>query len=301
MLEILYVNRKTGQIEKEKVYGQFFLKLLYGNAWFCKCLSFLLLPAFTRVHFPSKIYGWLQKILLSKRKVLPFIKEFKINVNEFLDPPESFQSFNDFFIRKLKKECRPMADASVVMPADGRYRVYPMLDQIKTLSVKGKMLSLKELLQQESLAQKYEKGSLVMARLCPVDYHRFHFPCDCVPSTPKLVNGALFSVNPIAIKKNLSILSENKRMITSLGTKELGTILYIDVGATAVGSIHQTFTPEKLYQKGDEKGFFSFGGSLLLLLFEKGKIVFDQDLMQASEKGLEVLGQMGQSLGRAYD
>src|SRR6202044_707631 len=106
----------------------------------------------------------------------------------------------------------------------------------------------------DALAEQFANGSVVLARLCPCDYHRFHFPCDAIPGPAKLINGPLYSVNPIALCKNLSILSENKRMITELETDHFGKVLYIEVGATNVGSIHQTFTPYQRYKKGDEKG-----------------------------------------------
>ena len=140
---------------------------------------------------------------------------------------------------------------------------------------------------------------MVMARLAPADYHRFHFPCNCTPSKAHLITGPLYSVNPIALRKNIEYLTENKRMITELKTHLFGTILAIEVGATFVGSIVQTFEPEKHYAKGDEKGYFEFGGSCILLLFEPARIQLDQDLIENTHQGLETLGQMGQSLGRA--
>lgn len=106
-------------------------------------------------------------------------------------------------------------------------------------------------------------------------------------------------MNPIALKKDIGILTKNKREMTTLITKSFGQILYIEVGATNVGSIHQTFIPNEPYAKGDEKGYFSFGGSCLVLLFEPGRIQFDQDLLEASHKNMEVRCLFGQSLGRS--
>ena len=139
----------------------------------------------------------------------------------------------------------------------------------------------------------------MIARLCPTDYHRFHFSFNCIPDAPRLINGPLYSVNPIALKRNIQILSENKRVITVLNTKNFGSVLSVEVGATYVGSINQTFAPREHYAKGDEKGYFSFGGSTLVLLFEPGRIQFDQDLIDASKRKIEVRGLFGQSLGRA--
>lgn len=287
-------------MEKEKVYGRVFLELLYGDGLFSKIASFLFLPPVARLSFLSHLYGLFQKSGMSRRKVLPFIEAFGVDVSEFLQPASSYASFNDFFIRKLNLACRPIAKGEdvAVLPADGRYLVYPEIGAADGFVVKGKKFDLNTLLQDESLAQKYAHGAMVIARLCPTDYHRFHFPCSGTPGSARLINGPLFSVNPIALKKNIAILSENKRVITEIDTKPFGKVLFIEVGATYVGSITQTYTPGVACAKGDEKGYFSFGGSSLILLFEPGSIVFDADLIEQSQKKIEVRALFGQSLGR---
>lgn len=301
MSDIYFIDRVSKKEEKEKVYGQFFLELLYGPKWYARIFSLLFLPLLSKISLFSKFYGWLQKWPGSRYKVAPFIKTYQIDTSEFLDPPASFKSFNAFFIRKLKPSTRPLANGKdvAILPADGRYLVYPNIQTADGFIIKGKKFSLEKLLSDPVLASQYAQGAMVLARLCPVDYHRFHFPSNCVPEKPELINGALFSVNPIALKKNISIFTENKRVVTKLQTKNFGTILYIEVGATHVGSIHQTFTPGEHYAKGDEKGYFSFGGSCLILLFEPSRIEFDQDLIDTSIRKIEMRGLLGQSLGRA--
>jgi phosphatidylserine decarboxylase len=298
-----YINRKSRQEMTEKVYGKFYIDLLYGTSWFSKLLSLLVLPLFSHLNFLSQLYGAIQKSRLSKKKIKPFIQKFDVDVSEFLDPVDAFQSFNDFFIRKLKPAARPIAPGNdvAILPADGRYLVYENIQKNDGFFVKGKKFSLETLLKSSDLAHKYAQGSMVIVRLAPVDYHRFHFPVSCHPEQPEPINGPLFSVNPSALKKHENILAENKRVITHLRTENFGPLLFIEVGATYVGSIHQTFTPHKPVAKGDEKGYFSFGGSSLILLFEPFRIEFDRDLIEASRQRIEVLGQMGQSLGRALN
>ena len=142
---------------------------------------------------------------------------------------------------------------------------------------------------------------MAIVRLCPSDYHRFHFPCDCVPGQTRLINGWLYSVNPLAIKNNLDIFTQNKRTLCELETNRFGKILYLEIGATNVGSIQQTYEPFEKQPKGAEKGYFEFGGSSLILLFAKGMIQFDQDLLDATEAGLEMRCLMGQQMGVAAD
>ncbi|MEM0926128.1 MAG: phosphatidylserine decarboxylase, partial [Planctomycetota bacterium] len=137
----------------------------------------------------------------------------------------------------------------------------------------------------------------LLSRLCPVDYHRFHFPAAGVPGTTRLINGPLYSVNPIALKQNIQILATNKRTITQLETERIGRVLLIEVGATCVGSIRQTFEAGKLVSKGEEKGFFRFGGSSTITIFPPGRVRFDDDLLEQSQRRVELYARMGDSLG----
>lgn len=295
-MEIQYVERSTGEMRVEKIYGHKALSLLYGDGFLKGLFSKLVLPLLAHLPFFSRFYGFLQKRKASKKKIAPFIEAYGVDENEFLE--SNFASFNDFFIRKLKPSARPIVgDPNVLaMPADGRYLVYPKFEQF---TVKGQKFSLFEFLQSQEGSSRYGDGSMAIIRLCPSDYHRFHFPCDGMPSKPHLINGPLYSVNPIALRKRLSILSENKRVITELETEKFGNILYIEIGATAVGTIQQTFTPNQKVKKGQEKGYFEFGGSCIVLLFEKGMIQFDSDLINHSKQGLETRANYGTSLGRS--
>jgi phosphatidylserine decarboxylase len=301
MTDISYFDRLTQKEEKEKVYGQVFIEVLYGKGLLSRLISSLFLPIVAQIPFLSELYGAMQKSPFSRRKIKPFIKAFQIDPLEFVEPVEAFRSFNDFFIRKLKKEVRPLAqdDHVLTMPADARYLVFPNIVKADGFWVKGEKFSLTTLLRDEQLAAKFDGGAMAMARLCPIDYHRFHFPCDNIPGKPRLINGPLYSVNPMALKNNIDIIAQNKRVITVLESKVFGSILYIEIGATNVGSVNQTFTPHKPCAKGDEKGYFAFGGSCLVLLFEPNRIVFDSDLVQVSSQKMEVRGLFGQSLGRA--
>lgn len=298
-MEIEYVDRKTGKVEREKIYGRWALSLLYGESLGARIFSFFFLPLLARVPWISALYGYLQKRPRSARKVGPFIAAFNINASEF--EKENFHSFNDFFIRKLLPKHRPIDPdpLSAVLPADGRYFVFPDLNVTPGFYVKGQRFDLASFLQDSALSYRLSSGSMVVARLCPTDYHRFHFPCAGVPQISRQIEGSLFSVNPIALRKRLPILWENKRMVTEIETAEFGTLFFVEVGATCVGSIHQTYQAGRSVAKGAEKGFFSFGGSCIVLLFEKGRIRFDEDLVRNSEKGLETKALFGSSLGRS--
>ena len=303
MSRVFYLDRKTKRVEQEKIYGGFFLKNFYcPRAKIGLSLKYFL-PFLVKTALFSKLSGWIQKRPFSKRKIASFIEKYQIKKEDFIEPLDGYQSFNEFFIRKLRPESREIdqGEKKAILPADARYLVIQELENNSRFFVKGQTFSLLEFLGCSQLAEKYQKGSMVIARLCPTDYHRFHFPFHCVPSFPKLINGYYYSVSPLALRKNLSILSQNKRMVTKLETLHFGDVLFVEVGATAVGSIHQTYTPLKPYYKGQEKGYFEFGGSTIVMLFEPSRIAFDEDLLKASEDSLEIKGLMGESLGTAVE
>jgi len=298
MKEIFYIDRESGEKLKEAVYGEKALLFLYNDKWFVKIFSRPILAILCRFHLFSRIYGWIQKKSFTKKKIKPFVQRFDLNEKEFVE--KKFTSFNDFFTRKLVPSARPIDSRQdvAVMPADGRYLAYQNSDEIKKIFIKGERFTLSEFLKDEALSEKYSKGPIVIARLCPIDYHRFHFPFDCTPSKSKCINGKLHSVNPIALWENIKYLGENKRVVTKLKSDKFGEVLFVEIGAINVGSIHQTFSPNSHQAKGKEKGYFSFGGSCIVMLFEPGKIKIDQDILDASYQKIEVYSKMGQSLGK---
>lgn len=292
--EIDYFDRYTGVLELEKIYGEAYLRWAYETL-----PGRLMVAAVVKRAFFSRWYGWRMGKPSSREKIAPFIEQYELNADEFEEGCETFESFNDFFSRKLKIEARPISGGEdvVVFAADGRHLGFQDISQIKGIYCKGQTLSLSELLGSEEMAASYEKGSLVISRLCPVDYHRYHFCASGMPGVPRLINGPLYSVNPIALRRNIKILTENKRVITSLDTEKFGRILILEIGATNVGSIKQTFQANSPVAKGEEKGYFEFGGSMTMMLFEAGAVVLAEDLVKHSAEGRELYARMGDRMG----
>lgn len=292
-MKVEFFNRETGKTETEAIYGEGALRWVYETL-----LGRVALAVLIRRAFFSKIYGWLMSRPRSRAKVAPFIAKYGLDASEFADAPESYASFNDFFSRKLKPVARPFADSAAVLPADGRHLAYPCADAgTMTIYAKGQAFDLKKLLGDEALAQRYHGGAILCSRLCPTDYHRFHFPVAGTPSAPRLINGELFSVNPIALSRRIAYLWENKREVIEIDSPIFGKVTQILIGATNVGTIRTTFTPGKFYEKGDELGYFRFGGSFVATLFEPGKIVLAEDLVKNSADGRETYAKMGTTLG----
>jgi phosphatidylserine decarboxylase len=228
-------------------------------------------------------------------KIEPFVEEYNVDLS--IAQKHEFRSFNDFFVRKLKPESRPVnGDSNVVVsPADGKVLAYDNISE-KNFIVKGYRFNIREFLKNDSLAKKYEDGALMLFRLCPVDYHRFHFPVSGGVSHVSQIDGNYYSVNPIAIKEIVEVFCENKREYLLISTLNFGNVIMAEVGATMVGSIVQTYQGD-LAVKGEEKGFFKFGGSSVVLLFEKGRVKIDNDLLINTENNLETEIRVGERIG----
>lgn len=294
MDQIVYHDRYRDRECIEKVYGDKALRWTYGTIAGRISLSVLV----KRAAF-SHWYGWKMDRPGTRDKIPGFIEEYELDASEFESKVEDFANFNEFFFRKLRPEARPInaEPLSAVFPADGRHLCIPDISQSAGLIVKGEMFDLKRLLDNETLAEKYAAGSLIMSRLCPVDYHRFHFPVAGKPGVTKLVNGPLYSVNPIALRQNIDILTSNKRTITELESDIFGKVLVMEIGATCVGGICQTYEPGTLVSKGAEKGYFRFGGSCTMMIFPPGKIRFDSDLVNHSAQYRELYAKVGDRMG----
>lgn len=290
--EIKYVNRKTGTIEIEKVAGESYLKWLYYNP-----VGKLAVKTIVKNKFLSEYYGRQMDKEESKYKIPDFVVKFDINLDE--SEKKYFDSFNDFFVRKLKPEARPIDISmnSVVSPADGKILAFPDLKETDNFFVKGKEFDLKKFFQGKDIYKKFEKGTMIIVRLCPTDYHRYHFPVDGFVKNDIKIDGDYLSVSPYAVKQNIDIYFNNKRSYAEIETKESGTVVMAEIGATMVGSILQTFTENSKIVKGQEKGYFEFGGSTVILFFEKDKIKVDGDILNNSKNGLETQIYMGEKIG----
>jgi len=293
---IRYFHRYRKTIEVERVFGEGWVRFAYENP----VGRFFLWLVIRRKVF-SWWYGWKMNKRESALRILPFIAEYDIDSDEFAKSAFDYRTFNEFFYRALKPEARPIAagERVAVFPADGRHLAISDVDAAAGIYVKGATLKLAELLGDAALAASFAGGAMLVSRLCPVDYHRFHFPVAGTPGEPRRIEGWLYSVSPVALRRNLRYLVANKREITLLESPVFGQVAIVEVGATNVGSIRQSFLPGREVAKGDEKGFFAFGGSCVITLFQRGRIRFDADVVAQSTQYVETYAKMGDRLGEA--
>jgi len=240
----------------------------------------------------------------SKKDIPDFIADYGVRVEEVELPLEEYLTLNAFFTRRLKSGVRPIAPdgqaAVAVQPADCRLHVFPSVDSATRLYVKGRGFSLSSLIGvDDPRTAAYQGGSLCISRLAPADYHRFHSPVAAVIGTCSQIPGPLYTVKPLSIGTELNVLGINKRECLELESDLFGKVMMVIVGAVQVGSITKTVEEGDRVEKGSEVGFFSYGGSTIVTVFQKGRIEFDEDLVANSSEGRETYVHMGQPLGVA--
>jgi len=255
----------------------------------------------------SQLYGKSQDSLKSAKKVAPFLKNFNIQIDQYQkgsfkeNPIEtSYRSFNEFFIREFQEGERTftLKDGEMGAFAEARYFGHESMSDELNIPVKGSMLRAVDLIGDPELAKEFIGGPLMIARLCPVDYHRYHYPDHGKTLKAFTVPGDLHSVNPLALKYREDIFIKNERRVSILETEHFGKLAYIEVGATCVGKIVQSFDESKPFKKGDEKGYFLFGGSTVVLCGEKGKWAPSDDILKNTEAGIETYIQLGDAVAQ---
>lgn len=231
----------------------------------------------------------------SAREIQGFINFHQLDMSEVRKPVEEFKNFNEFFYRQLKPDARPCSAPQnpkiIVSPADCRSVVFNNLEEATKIWVKGREFSIQRLLGDAypQDAKRYINGALGIFRLAPQDYHRFHIPVDGIMDRPKLIEGEYYTVNPMAIRSALDVYSENIRYVVPIDSVAHGRVMVICVGAMMVGSTIITRKTGGEVRRAEELGYFKFGGSTILLLFEPGAMQFDDDLVDNSRGALETL------------
>lgn len=294
VIMIKVYNRRTDNYEIELVAGETFINWIY-----CSPLGMKLLELFVKKKLITKISGYYCDSFVSKSKIEKFVDEFKIDMTIFDIPEKGFKNFNEFFYRKLKKEkLRIISDEnSFISPCEGKILAYENIDPKMIVQIKGITYSLAELIGHDSIASNYVGGSCLIVRLCPSDYHRFHFVDHgtCSPTTK--IKGFYYSVNPTSLNRINQIFCSNKREWSILNSENFGEILYVEVGATFVGSIIQTYNDHEKVKKGDEKGYFKFGGSTVIMFLRKDVVKIDKDIIEQTAVGMECSVRMGEKIG----
>ena len=298
MTPLDYVDRPSGERRAEQVHAHRFLRWLY-NTRSGRLATALLVssPLF------SRLYGWLQRCRWSRRRVRPFVERMGVDLTGSVKRLDEFESFADFFTRRLHASARPIdADERVcVCPADGKVLVFPRVDRREWFRIKRATFQLGGLLRDDTLATLFAGGSMAVVRLGLADYHHVHFPDSGVPSPARAIAGAYHAGGPYALRRLVPFYTENHRMVTPFVSDRFGPMAIVEVGALTVGSIRQAYRPGVRVGRGERKAGFEPGGSTVVLLFRPGAIELDPDLVAWSLEEVEVRVRMGESLGRTCE
>ena len=163
------------------------------------------------------------------------------------------------------------------------------------LPIKQSSYSIPRLLHSRKLAKRYEGGYCLVFRLCVDNYHRYHYFDDGIKGPNHFIQGKLHTVQPIALEK-VPVFTENSREFTVMKTKNFGRVVQMEVGAMLVGRI-VNHHGRHVFRRGEEKGFFKYGGSTIILLFEKDRLFLYDEILQASALGIETPVTAGEKLG----
>jgi len=242
--------------------------------------------------------------LESAKEIPAFIQFHQLNVDELLDPLDSFRTFNQFFYRKLKPDAWPVECPDdpyrLVSAADCRFMGFESVTDATKVWIKGRDFSVGRLLGEayKNQVDKYIGGALGIFRLAPQDYHRFHSPVAGKIGNMTYIPGEYYTVNPQAIRTGLDVYGENARKIVPIDSPQFGRVMAVCVGAMMVGTIKTTVEEGQQVGRGQEFGYFAFGGSTIVLLFEKGVLEWDEDLLVNARASLETLVRVGMGIGK---
>lgn len=261
---------------------------LYTNIIGRIILKLITLPIF------SYISGAFLSSSLSIRLIDPFIIKNKINMSDY--PKVEYSSFNDFFTRKIIPETRPILEDPniLIAPCDSKLSVYEINEQSK-FKIKGSYYSILDLVESD-ISKEYNNGYAMIYRLDVGDYHRYCYIDDGTKLNSYKIPGVLHTVRPIALN-NYNIYKTNQREYTVLNTVNFGRVVHVEVGALLVGKIVNHYE-QYTFQKGEEKGYFKFGGSTIVLLFKPGQINIDQDIKENSKEEIETTVKLGEQVGK---
>ena len=264
------------------------LTFLYTNKFGRMLLKPLVQPGI------SKLSGTLLSTFFSRHLVNWFIKRENIDMTDF--PKRKYTSFNDFFTRKVSEGARPIDtdENALISPCDCRATVYPILPN-SNFSIKNTEYTLRSLLHSRKLADRFQGGYIYVLRLTVSDYHRYVYAASGRQSKQYRIEGSFHTVNPVA-NDYLPIYKENTREYTLIHTEEFGDVLQMEVGALLVGKI-KNHKDSCYCVRGEEKGFFEYGGSTIIVITKPGAISPREDLMRNTKNGMETRLLQGQKIG----
>ena len=285
---MIYISRQRNSKENIITESSKTLNFLYGNF-----LGRLFLKIFT-TKLISNIIAIYMNSKFSKNRIEKFVNKNDINTFEY--EAKNYKSYNDFFIRKVIPYKRPINAKSdiLISPCDSKLIAYKIEEDL-TLRIKDSYYSIDTLVNDNGIINDYIGGYALVFRLSTDNYHRYCYIDSGSKGKNHKIKGVFHTVQPIALK-HYNFYKTNSREYTILNTNNFGKVIHVEVGALGVGRIknnHETY----IYKKGEEKGYFEFGGSTIVLLIHKNIVNLDKDIVDNSKEGIETIVMYGEKIG----
>lgn len=272
----------------ESIFISFLYRTLPGRV----CLKALSAPAV------SRLAGRMLSGGVSRWLIPHFIRKHHIDLRGIEVPRGGFASFNEFFTRKRHGEVCPQKGA-LISPCDGFLSVIDIREHT-IFDVKHTRFSLEELLADKRLAEKFEGGTAFIFRLTPANYHRYCYAANARVLRCRKIGGRLHCVRPVATR-TVPVYAQNSREYQVLLTERMGTMVQMEIGALLVGKIRNQarLSADRRVYAGDEKGYFEFGGSTVVLLLQKDAVCFHARLYARQNADGEIPVRMGECVAEA--
>lgn len=264
------------------------LRFLYG------CLPGRVLLRLCRARWVSRVVGAYMNSPLSAGRAKRTAKKWQVDPSQF--EGNILRTYNAFFTRRRKAVFSPdgLPKDALLSPADSRLTVVPLREGT-AFPVKQAPYTVSELLGDAEEAKRYENGFAFVFRLSVEDYHRYIYPDGGKEISHRFLPGTLHTVNPIALEK-LPVFHRNCREVTLLDCERCGRVAFVEVGAMLVGRIVNRHPVS--FTRGEEKGYFEFGGSTVVLLLRPGTVEPAERFLQNSLAGEETVVRLGEPVGR---
>jgi len=264
------------------------VNFLYNNIFGRALLGLLVRPCV------SRFAGMILDSRMTSIFVPGFIKRNGISIEECR--AAKYESFNGFFKREIKRGLRPFPNHPLDLsaPCDGKLMAYPITPD-GAFQIKHSMYAIEDLLQSKELAAEFLGGVCLIFRLTPSDYHRYAYIDDGESIGHKTIEGVLHTVRPIS-QQRYKVFVQNAREYEVMQTDHFGKAIQMEVGALFVGRISNHKTG-RTFKRGDEKGMFEFGGSTVVMLFQKNAVTLDPAIYSNTRQNKETVIRMGNTIG----
>lgn len=292
-MKIEYWDRYLKRIKEDKIYADDFILWCYETPMGNKFLD----KFFSKKLF-NQIYGIYKRSPFSVSQIKKDIRKYDIKIDLF--KPQHYSSYEDFFLREFIGGIRDFPKDQTEMGAfgEGRFLGFEKVTQDHKYPVKGHFLNSLELLNHHPIAKEFEDGPLLICRLCPIDYHHFHFPDDGDIIEQFRIHGDYESVNLHALRNRPHIFIKNERDVSILQTKNFGLLAFIEVGAMCVGKIIHNKKGLIRFGRGEQKGHFKFGASTIIVLGQAGKWKPSLDILEHSMVNRESYIKLGDKVAK---